>query len=206
MPVVARGTYLLDSRTTVERRSMSKGQLTIAGFAYLIRGDSHVPPHARFRCLHNLFARSQEGTPSPGHVVSWRIVNARPCERGFSPMRGRYSLPRQLRSSIHRPTPCYAMLDAAVAKEVTDMSRGKCGVLSYDCRGHGRTRTLSNQEKENLDVDVLTADLVNLIHRAAPSATNSVEALFLVADSSSSPKMIQDDVLEAKKSAGKELE
>ena len=26
---------------------------------------------------------------------------------------------------------------ACVAKEVTDMSRGECGVLSYDCRGHG---------------------------------------------------------------------
>ena len=26
---------------------------------------------------------------------------------------------------------------ACVAKEVTDMGRGECGVLSYDCRGHG---------------------------------------------------------------------
>ena len=27
---------------------------------------------------------------------------------------------------------------ACFAKEVTDMSKGECGVLSYDCRGHGR--------------------------------------------------------------------
>ena len=26
---------------------------------------------------------------------------------------------------------------ACMAKEVTDMSKGECGVLSYDCRGHG---------------------------------------------------------------------
>lgn len=32
-----------------------------------------------------------------------------------------------------------ALTFACVAKEVTDMSRGECGVLALDCRGHGRT-------------------------------------------------------------------
>lgn len=27
---------------------------------------------------------------------------------------------------------------ACMAKEITDMSKGECGVLAYDCRGHGR--------------------------------------------------------------------
>ena len=32
---------------------------------------------------------------------------------------------------------------ACMAKEVTDMSKGECGVLSYDCRGHGAAKFLT---------------------------------------------------------------
>ncbi|EIW57923.1 protein phosphatase methylesterase [Trametes versicolor FP-101664 SS1] len=67
---------------------------------------------------------------------------------------------------------------ACMAKEITDMSKGECGVLSYDARGHGKTKHLRSEggsTEENLDIDVLTADLVNLVQavftdsQAAPS-------------------------------------
>lgn len=32
---------------------------------------------------------------------------------------------------------------ACMAKEVTDMSRGECGVLSLDCRAHGMRTPMS---------------------------------------------------------------
>ena len=78
---------------------------------------------------------------------------------------------------------------ACMAKEITDMSKGECGVLAYDCRGHGRyndvtqlsawltthrigkTKHLSSPEnpaEENLDIEVLTADLVNLVQAVFP--------------------------------------
>ncbi|KAI0656429.1 protein phosphatase methylesterase [Cubamyces menziesii] len=60
---------------------------------------------------------------------------------------------------------------ACMAKEITDMSKGECGVLAYDCRGHGKTKHLSSPEnpaEENLDIEVLTADLVNLVQAVFP--------------------------------------
>ncbi|PIL32361.1 hypothetical protein GSI_05607 [Ganoderma sinense ZZ0214-1] len=68
---------------------------------------------------------------------------------------------------------------ACMAKEVTDMSRGECGVLSYDCRGHGKTQTLSNPEQDNLDVEVLTADLVNLIRTVFPDVETAPSFLLV---------------------------
>ncbi|OJT15098.1 Protein phosphatase methylesterase 1 [Trametes pubescens] len=67
---------------------------------------------------------------------------------------------------------------ACMAKEITDMSKGECGVLSYDARGHGKTKHIRSEEsstEENLDIDILTSDLVNLVQavftdpQAAPS-------------------------------------
>ncbi|KAI0636307.1 protein phosphatase methylesterase [Trametes polyzona] len=60
---------------------------------------------------------------------------------------------------------------ACMAKEITDMSKGECGVLSYDCRGHGKTKHLRSEDtpsEENLDIEVLTLDLVNLAQAVFP--------------------------------------
>lgn len=59
------------------------------------------------------------------------------------------------------------------------MSKGECGVLSYDCRGHGRTKTLSDPEQENLGVDVLTGDLVNLIRTVFPDVETAPSVLLV---------------------------
>ncbi|KAH9933552.1 protein phosphatase methylesterase [Epithele typhae] len=55
---------------------------------------------------------------------------------------------------------------ACMAKEITDQSRGECGVLAFDVRGHGKTyhsKEPKTPETETLDIEVLTADLVNLV-------------------------------------------
>ncbi|EJF59180.1 protein phosphatase methylesterase [Dichomitus squalens LYAD-421 SS1] len=71
---------------------------------------------------------------------------------------------------------------ACTAKEVTDMSKGECGVLSYDCRGHGKTKHISSpniSEQENLDVEVLTSDFVNLIRVVFPDVEKAPSLLLV---------------------------
>ncbi|TFK82185.1 protein phosphatase methylesterase [Polyporus arcularius HHB13444] len=74
---------------------------------------------------------------------------------------------------------------ACMAKEITDMTKGECGVLAYDCRGHGKTKHISTPEfpeEENLAVDVLTDDLANLLRVVFPDA-QSAPSLLLVGHS-----------------------
>lgn len=68
-----------------------------------------------------------------------------------------------------------ALTFACVAKEVTDMSRGECGVLALDCRGHGRTvRTnQSGSAEEDFAIETLTADFVNTIEAIFPDPTTA---------------------------------
>ncbi|KAH9847834.1 protein phosphatase methylesterase [Lenzites betulinus] len=69
---------------------------------------------------------------------------------------------------------------ACMAKEITDMSKGECGVLAYDCRGHGKTKPLrgtSSSTEEDLSVEVLTTDLVNLAQAVFPDAQNAPSLL-----------------------------
>ncbi|KAI0373614.1 protein phosphatase methylesterase [Pilatotrama ljubarskyi] len=71
---------------------------------------------------------------------------------------------------------------ACMAKEIADMSKGECGVLSYDCRGHGKTKRLNGQDnpaEENLDVEVLTGDLVNLVQAVFPDAKTAPSLLLV---------------------------
>ncbi|GJE85653.1 alpha/beta hydrolase [Phanerochaete sordida] len=58
-----------------------------------------------------------------------------------------------------------ALTFACFAKEVTRQSKGECGVLALDMRGHGKTTSQAQTpaDKEDLSIDTLTTDLVNLI-------------------------------------------
>ncbi|KAI0667925.1 protein phosphatase methylesterase [Trametes maxima] len=71
---------------------------------------------------------------------------------------------------------------ACMAKEITDMSKGECGVLSYDCRGHGKTKHLDGEkspEEENLDIDVLTSDLIHLVQAVFPDVQTAPSLLLV---------------------------
>ncbi|PCH42579.1 protein phosphatase methylesterase [Wolfiporia cocos MD-104 SS10] len=58
-----------------------------------------------------------------------------------------------------------ALTFACVAKEVTEISRGECGVLALDCRGHGKTARTTDTEstQEDFAIETLTTDLVNAL-------------------------------------------
>ncbi|KAH8094546.1 Alpha/Beta hydrolase protein [Cristinia sonorae] len=59
---------------------------------------------------------------------------------------------------------------ACFAKEVTRLSKGECGVLSFDCRGHGKTSRIGSQSSkdEDLSIQTLTNDLLNLLSTIFP--------------------------------------
>lgn len=73
---------------------------------------------------------------------------------------------------------------ACLAKEVLDLSKGECGVLSVDCRGHGKTtrKTQPEPAEEDYAIATLTADLVNLVKVVYPQPA-SAPTLLLVGHS-----------------------
>ncbi|KAH9941336.1 Alpha/Beta hydrolase protein [Amylocystis lapponica] len=77
---------------------------------------------------------------------------------------------------------------ACFAREVTERSKGECGVLSMDLRGHGRTTRLDGRgpEAEDLSIETLVSDLVNLIKVVFPDA-RAAPALLLIGHSLGGP-------------------
>jgi len=61
-----------------------------------------------------------------------------------------------------------ALTFALLAGEVTELSRGECGVMALDCRGHGKTTTTVPRPgleggEEDFSIDTLTSDFVNTL-------------------------------------------
>ncbi|KAL0568844.1 Protein phosphatase methylesterase 1 [Marasmius crinis-equi] len=52
---------------------------------------------------------------------------------------------------------------ACVAKEIAELSRGECGVLSIDARRHGKTTATNGKEDEDLSIGVLVDDFVAIV-------------------------------------------
>ncbi|KAJ4480053.1 Alpha/Beta hydrolase protein [Lentinula aciculospora] len=57
---------------------------------------------------------------------------------------------------------------ACMAKEITDMTRGECGVLAIDARRHGKTVSTLKQEDEDLSIGILVDDFVEVIQTIYP--------------------------------------
>ncbi|KAF8193448.1 Alpha/Beta hydrolase protein [Pholiota molesta] len=70
---------------------------------------------------------------------------------------------------------------ACFAKEVTEMSKGDCGVLSLDARRHGKT-TSTDGDDGDLSINVLTEDFCAVIEAVYPDP-KSAPSLLLVGHS-----------------------
>ncbi|KAJ7107063.1 Alpha/Beta hydrolase protein [Mycena epipterygia] len=57
---------------------------------------------------------------------------------------------------------------ACLAREITGVSKGECGVLAVDARRHGKTKTTAEKEDEDLGVDVLVEDLFHTLRAVFP--------------------------------------
>ncbi|TFK73223.1 protein phosphatase methylesterase [Pluteus cervinus] len=68
---------------------------------------------------------------------------------------------------------------ACFAKELTDMSRGECGVLAFDARRHGKTHAISGEEDQSLSVEVLVEDLLEIVKVIFPKPAESPSLLLI---------------------------
>ncbi|KAG5350325.1 hypothetical protein C0989_011569 [Termitomyces sp. Mn162] len=71
---------------------------------------------------------------------------------------------------------------ACFAKEVTDMTKGECGVLAIDARRHGKTTPTSDHSDEDLSIEVLIEDFTEVIRTIFPEPA-SAPSLVLVGHS-----------------------
>ncbi|PPQ83492.1 hypothetical protein CVT25_006982 [Psilocybe cyanescens] len=70
---------------------------------------------------------------------------------------------------------------ACFAKEVTEMTKGECGILALDARRHGKT-TSTEKDNDDLSVDVLIADFCAILQTVFKSP-ESAPTLLLVGHS-----------------------
>ncbi|KAF9002990.1 Alpha/Beta hydrolase protein [Cyathus striatus] len=68
---------------------------------------------------------------------------------------------------------------ACFAKEVGDLSGGEVGVLSFDARRHGKTTKMEGTDDSDLSIEVLTADLVELLKVVFPDSKTAPTFLFV---------------------------
>ncbi|EKM57884.1 uncharacterized protein PHACADRAFT_251781 [Phanerochaete carnosa HHB-10118-sp] len=98
-----------------------------------------------------------------------------------------YTAPRAVDGTVmvcHHGAGWSGLTFACFAKEIATESKGECGVLAFDMRGHGKTapQTPTSADKEDLSIDTLTADFVNLITNVFKDIT-STPTLLLVGHS-----------------------
>ncbi|ODN81499.1 hypothetical protein L202_01921 [Cryptococcus amylolentus CBS 6039] len=76
---------------------------------------------------------------------------------------------------------------AALAKEVRRVSGGEMGVLAFDCRGHGKTRTEPVELEKDLSAETLLSDLISLIDTIFPSPKESPSFIMMGHSMGASP-------------------
>jgi len=99
-------------------------------------------------------------------------------------VRAYYTPPRFAHGTVmvcHHGAGSSALTFACVAKEIADMSRGECGVLALDCRGHGKTVRITEPEssQEDFSIETLTGDFVNALQVMFPDPTTAPTLLLV---------------------------
>lgn len=72
---------------------------------------------------------------------------------------------------LHHGAGYSALSFALVAKSITQQTRGKAGVLAYDCRGHGKTAHPNSSSSSELSLDRLTKDGLAILKKMFPPDT-----------------------------------
>ncbi|KAI0075243.1 protein phosphatase methylesterase [Panus rudis PR-1116 ss-1] len=110
-------------------------------------------------------------------------ISVKPSDLDF---RVYYTPPKQANGTVlvcHHGAGYSGLSFACFAREVAILSKGECGVLALDARGHGKTKHISESqptpEQEDLSIDTLTSDLVNLIETAFPDAQKAPTLLLV---------------------------
>lgn len=72
---------------------------------------------------------------------------------------------------LHHGAGYSALSFALVAKSITQQTKGKAGILAYDCRGHGKTAHPNDASSSQLSLDRLTKDGLAILSKMFPSNT-----------------------------------
>ncbi|KAL7418315.1 Protein phosphatase methylesterase 1 [Cryptotrichosporon argae] len=89
-----------------------------------------------------------------------------------------------------------ALSFAALAGEVSRASGGKLGVLTYDCRGHGKTRTAGSDT--DLSLATLLADLIGVITHVFPDTKAAPSLILLGHSMGAAPVLSACPILQAR--------
>ncbi|WWC91573.1 uncharacterized protein L201_006519 [Kwoniella dendrophila CBS 6074] len=88
---------------------------------------------------------------------------------------------------------------AALAKQVTQQSNGELGVLAFDCRGHGKTKTSGSPELEkDLSSPTLLSDFLGLVEHIFPDSKESPSLLLLGHSMGAAPILSASPILQKK--------
>ncbi|KAG6884573.1 hypothetical protein C0993_009904 [Termitomyces sp. T159_Od127] len=68
---------------------------------------------------------------------------------------------------------------ACFAKEITDMTKGECGVLAIDARRHGKTTPTCDRSDEDLSIEVLVEDFTEVIRTVFPDPAGAPSILLV---------------------------
>lgn len=113
-----------------------------------------------------------------------------------------YSPPKYADGTVivcHHGAGWSALTFAHFSKEVKSSSQGECGILAFDCRGHGMpagrhsvavtdinaktgktTSTAASSKPADMSINVLTTDLVNLVTTTFPDVKEAPTLLVCI--------------------------
>ncbi|WVQ67143.1 uncharacterized protein L199_005338 [Kwoniella botswanensis] len=99
----------------------------------------------------------------------------------------------------HHGAGASALSFAALAKHVRESSNGELGVLAFDCRNHGRTKTAgSSSSEQDLSLPTLHNDLLGLIQHIFPDAKESPSLILLGHSMGAAPILSSAPILQKK--------
>ncbi|KAI8390339.1 Alpha/Beta hydrolase protein [Blakeslea trispora] len=83
------------------------------------------------------------------------------------------TLPKQTNGPLfvmHHGAGSSALTFGFVAKQIKQLTQGECGVMAFDCRGHGATKTTHT----DLSLKTLSSDLIQVIQATVPVSQDIV--------------------------------
>ncbi|WVQ73010.1 hypothetical protein IAR50_002573 [Cryptococcus sp. DSM 104548] len=84
---------------------------------------------------------------------------------------------------------------AALAKEIKRVGGGEMGVLAFDCRGHGKTRTQPVELEKDLSADTLLSDFISLLETVFPNPEQSPSFIIMGHSMGASPAISAPPIL-----------
>ncbi|CCM04673.1 uncharacterized protein FIBRA_06859 [Fibroporia radiculosa] len=99
-------------------------------------------------------------------------------------VRAYYTPPRLVNGTVivcHHGAGSSGLTFACMAKAVVDLSKGECGVLALDCRGHGKTTRTTEPapSEEDYAIETLTADFVSILKVIFPDPATTPTLLLV---------------------------